>query len=252
MTRMATQARAAATRQKIIDAAVELFTDHGYAEIGLNDITKRAEITTGAFYYHFGSKEALAAAITQQGWPKALKVFTECIDSKRPGLENVIVMTFALSEVMKRDKSVWIANNLNSALGQLSEEGRRGFRDRAMTFVSRVAQAVQPSDIRDDVTPEIVGNMVWTTVHGCHLLSDAMMDDVFARLAESWRMLLPATVPAESLPYFEHFLTRTAAQFQSPGIDEFTAKRQATITHIGSTSDTDRAHGDEPRQASTL
>ncbi|MCW1958453.1 MAG: TetR/AcrR family transcriptional regulator [Mycobacterium sp.] len=226
---MARQARAAATRQKIIDAAVELFTDNGFAETGLNDITQRAGITTGAFYYHFGSKEALAAAITQQGWPKALEVFTSCIDSRSPGLENVILMTFALSDLMKRDKSVWIANHLNGALGQLSEEGRRGFRDRATTFVERVAGALRQTDIRDDVSFETVGNMVWITVHGCHLLSDAMMDDVFARLVESWRMLLPAMVPAESLSYFEQFLARTAAQFQPPAVDEFTARRQAAI-----------------------
>ena len=243
---MPTQARAEVTRQKIIDAAVELFTDHGFSETGLNDITRRAEITTGAFYYHFGSKEALAAAIIQQGWPKALKVFTECIDSRSPGLENVIVMTFALSDLLKRDKSVWIANHLNGALGQLSEEGRRGFRDRATTFVDRVARSVRPADLRDDVTPETIGNMVWITVHGCHLLSDALMDNVFARLLESWRMMLPAMVPAGSLPYFEQFLARTAAQFKAPVVDEFTARRQAAIAQTNASTE----DGDERQSPS--
>lgn len=230
---MPQQARAAATRQKIIDAAVELFTDHGYAETGLNDITERAQTTTGAFYYHFESKEALAAAITAQGWPKALAVFVKCAESSAPGLENVITMTFALSDVMKSDKSVWIANHLNQALGQLSEEGRHGFRERAATFVSRVAAMIDRSDIRDDITTEAVGNMVWITVHGVHLLSDAMMDDVFTRLTESWRMILPAIVPAESLPYFQQFLVRTAGQFGPPPVDEFTAKRQAVLKELG-------------------
>jgi AcrR family transcriptional regulator len=224
------QARAAATRQRIIDAAVELFTDHGFAETGLNDITGRAEITTGAFYYHFTSKEALATAIVQQGWPKALEVFTRCIGSPSPGLENVIVMTFSLSDLMKRDKSVWIANHLNQALGQLSEDGRRGLRERATTFVEGVASSLRRSDVRDDVTLDAVGNIVWITVHGCHLLSDAMMDSVFNRLTDSWRMLLPSIVPAGSLAYFEQFLMRTAAQFEPLVIDEFTAKRQSLIS----------------------
>ena len=217
------------TRQKIIDAAVELFTDHGFAETGLNDITDRAQITTGAFYYHFGSKEALANAIIQQGWPKAWEVFTACTASPNPGLENVIVMTFSLSELMKRDKAVWISNHLNQALGQLSEEGRRGFRHRAETFVNGVASSIRRSDIRDDISPQTVGNMVWITVHGCHLLSDAMMDNVFNRLAESWRVMLPSMVPDESLSYFQQFLARTAAQYKPPVVDEFTAKRQAVI-----------------------
>ena len=71
--------------------------------------------------------------------------------------------------------------------------------------------------------------MVWITVHGVHLLSDAMMDDVFARLTESWRMLLRAIVPAESLAYFEHFLSRTAAEFGTANVADFSAKRQAVI-----------------------
>ena len=52
---------------------------------------------------------------------------------------------------------------------------------RASTFVNGVAGSIRRSDIRDDLTPETVGNMVWITVHGCHLLSDAEMDDVFTR-----------------------------------------------------------------------
>ena len=221
--------RAAATRQKIIDAAVDLFTDHGFSATGLNDIAERAQVTTGAFYYHFDSKEALAAAITQQGWPKAWAVFARCTESPAPGLENVIVMTFALSDLMKSDKSVWIANHLNQALGQLSEEGRQGFQQRATAFVDGVAGSIRRSDIREDLTFDAVGNMVWITVHGVHLLSDAMMDDVFARLTESWRMLLRAIVPAESLAYFEHFLSRTAAEFGPTNVKDFSAKRLAVI-----------------------
>lgn len=67
---MPRQPRAVETRQKIIDAAVELFAEKGYAETGLNDLTARAGVTTGAFYYHFTSKEALATAIMDQGWPR--------------------------------------------------------------------------------------------------------------------------------------------------------------------------------------
>lgn len=229
---MPTQARASATRQKIIDAAVELFTDHGYAETGLNDITEQAQCTTGAFYYHFGSKEELAKAIIQQGWPKAWEVFARCTSSPTPGLENVIVMTFALSDLMKRDKCVWISNHLNQALGQLSEEGRNGFRHRASVMVDGIAGSIRRSDIRDEITFESVGNMVWMIVHGCHLLSDAMMDDVFRRLAESWQILLRSIVPEASLAYFEKFLERTAAEFDHSRPVDINAERPRLLRQI--------------------
>lgn len=213
-TRAASQTRAAATRQDIIDAAVGLFVDRGYGETRLQDIVERAGVTTGAFYYHFDSKAVVAEAIIAQGWPKALTVIDNALRAPgRSGLQRVILMTLALSSLMKQDRSVWIANHLNQAFGQLSEEGRRGFESRARQFVARVSQVVGADEIRPDLTPEDVGNQVWITVHGCHLLSDAMGDDVIARLARSWHMMLPAMVPAGSLPHFEEFVEATVAEY---------------------------------------
>ena len=60
---MVRQARSEATRRKIITSAVELFNEIGYPATGLGDIIDRAEMTKGALYYHFDSKESLATAI---------------------------------------------------------------------------------------------------------------------------------------------------------------------------------------------
>lgn len=196
-----------------MNAAVELFTDRGYAETGLTDITTAAKVTTGAFYYHFESKEAVATTLINEGWPKAVAVINRCIDAPAPGLENIIVMTYALSALMKRDKSVWIANHLNQAFGQLSEEGRQGFEDRVAQFTSMLAEKLTTSDFLDDVTPRQVANLVWISLHGCHLLSDAMRDSVVDRLSECWPVLLRGIVPPESLPYFQQFVTRTASHY---------------------------------------
>ena len=64
-----------------------------------------------------------------------------------------------------------------------------------------------------DITPTEVGNAVWMTVHGCHLLSDALHDDPFVRLTDGWRLLLRGMVPPESLGYFEEVLDRTCSTY---------------------------------------
>ena len=63
---MAVQTRAMATRQRIIDASVDLFYRKGYASVVLADIVSEANVTTGAFYYHFDSKEEVGAEIIRQ------------------------------------------------------------------------------------------------------------------------------------------------------------------------------------------
>ena len=68
------------------------------------------------------------------------------------------------------------------------------------------------------MVPEEAGEAIWVAVLGCHLLSDAIGDDLFARLARAWRVLIVGVVAEESVTFFEEFLVRTAAQYgPAPG-----------------------------------
>ena len=47
------------TERKILSSALELMRERGFEKVSVRDICKAAGITTGAFYHHFPSKEAL-------------------------------------------------------------------------------------------------------------------------------------------------------------------------------------------------
>ena len=51
------------TVTRILDAAEELFAEHGFAETSLRTITTRADVNLAAVNYHFGSKKALIQAV---------------------------------------------------------------------------------------------------------------------------------------------------------------------------------------------
>ena len=51
------------TRQKILAAAKNLFSTHGYSEATIDDIITAAGITKGAFYHYFKSKEIICTEI---------------------------------------------------------------------------------------------------------------------------------------------------------------------------------------------
>ncbi|MFQ6325072.1 TetR/AcrR family transcriptional regulator [Nocardia sp. CWNU-33] len=55
----ATETTAEATRERIVDAAVELFAEKGFHGTGVAEIGDRAGVQRGALYYHIGSKEEL-------------------------------------------------------------------------------------------------------------------------------------------------------------------------------------------------
>jgi AcrR family transcriptional regulator len=53
------QQRAEATKERILQIAVEVFARNGYDATGVAEICLRAGISKGAFYHHFPSKQSL-------------------------------------------------------------------------------------------------------------------------------------------------------------------------------------------------
>lgn len=60
---MALQERAIRTRRSILVAAADVFADVGYEAATISEILQRANVTKGALYFHFASKEQLAQAV---------------------------------------------------------------------------------------------------------------------------------------------------------------------------------------------
>jgi AcrR family transcriptional regulator len=56
------------TRERLLTAALRLFAEHGYANVGVGDVEQAAGLAPrrGALYRHFESKEALLAAAVRR------------------------------------------------------------------------------------------------------------------------------------------------------------------------------------------
>lgn len=56
-----TRERKEQTRRKILESAVRLFSSRGFDNVSIGDVMQGADMTHGAFYAHFSSKQALYA-----------------------------------------------------------------------------------------------------------------------------------------------------------------------------------------------
>ena len=59
------QRRTNKTRQKLMQAAREIFAEKGLATTRIDEITERADVGKGTFYYHFPTKEVLIRELMQ-------------------------------------------------------------------------------------------------------------------------------------------------------------------------------------------
>ena len=59
-------ARSEATRAKLIEVGIELFSERGYADVGTEELVDRAKVTRGALYHHFGDKRDLFRAVHEE------------------------------------------------------------------------------------------------------------------------------------------------------------------------------------------
>ena len=80
------------TRERILDAALELFACHGYNATSVAQICLHASITKGGFYHHFPSKQALFLEMLER-WLEGIDVQLEAARSGATVPEELLRMT---------------------------------------------------------------------------------------------------------------------------------------------------------------
>lgn len=71
------------TAERILDAAGQLFAEHGYAGTSLRDVAAAVELRIPSLYNHFPGKEALYAAVLARGIGPVLELLAEFAQAPR-------------------------------------------------------------------------------------------------------------------------------------------------------------------------
>ncbi|MDR3530895.1 MAG: TetR/AcrR family transcriptional regulator [Rhodopila sp.] len=160
--------RRAETRQRILEAAGRLFREHGIDGVGVDAVMKEAGLTHGGFYFHFGSKEALAAEVSQSLLERAAKTWDEIsrsgdrhaalerivryyLDPERVASAHCCPLTTLGPDVARRSTSrKAVGGALRGMLDALTRclPGRK--RQRALTALSTMVGAVVLARLADD------------------------------------------------------------------------------------------------------
>lgn len=82
--------KAAATRLTILQKAFELIYINGYQTTSIDDIIATTQVTKGAFYYHFKTKDEMGLAIINEILkPTLTKAFIEPLEKEQNPLDGI-------------------------------------------------------------------------------------------------------------------------------------------------------------------
>ena len=215
---MVRQARSEATRRKIINAAVDLFGEVGYSKTSFGDVIQRVEMTKGALYHHFDSKESLALAIIGEAAQMILARFRQIAESSSPALENMIHGVLFVADLLCTDKLARTGTDLLRMFASFNQPAAGVYAEWLRGVVALTKRAQVEGDLRADLDAAIVGEAIASALVGAEFISIAQSAgaDMATRLIHIWEVLLPAIVSEESLPYFNEFLARESMRHVPP------------------------------------
>ena len=147
-----TEAKRAATRERVLDAALAQLAAGGYASASVQAVADRAGIATGSLYRHFPSKAALFAEVFRRGSDREMRVIDEAArPDGRPAAERVGagVEAFARRALAAPTRAyAFIAEPVDPAVEEERLEFRRAVRDhfRAVLDEGVTAGELAPHD----------------------------------------------------------------------------------------------------------
>ena len=170
------------TRDKILDAARELFVTEGYEGVSMRKVAEKIEYSPTAIYVHFADKNELFRELCHQDYARLAEVFQSSVISTDP-LERLkqigaIYIDFG-TRYPNHYKFMFMTPHPAHQLDEVDREMKGNPEMDAYAFLKwAVQQAIKAGCFREDLQDaELVSQTLWASVHGVISLSIAKGDD---------------------------------------------------------------------------
>lgn len=204
--------RADATRLHILRAAARQFARLPYSRVSLDDILADAEVTKGAMYFHFRSKQALASAIIGYRGDVARADIEQLLAQKLSGLETLIDISYLVAAADIGDETARAGLNLLESIGRTDGLLVRISEEWVSAFAEIARRARSDGDLVADADPDAVARHLVSAYLGVRLTSDPDQPAQYlGGLMRMWRLALPGFAAAERVEYLTDFVRRRNA-----------------------------------------
>ncbi|MGB7339261.1 MAG: TetR/AcrR family transcriptional regulator [Phototrophicaceae bacterium] len=138
------------TRDRILDAAVNIFSRKGYYDTHLDEIASQSESSKGSIYFHFPNKEKLFISLVDQFADLIERNVTEAIEAEPAGMKRVQVAIEAVLDTFgkyRRPAKILLVQAVG--LGNVFEKKRMEVTDRFAALIQTyLEEAIEIGDIQ--------------------------------------------------------------------------------------------------------
>ena len=136
----------------ILKKAARLFATHGYERTSIGDLVRACDLSRGAIYHYFDSKEAILFAMMDTLVRGLLETLQEAASIEAAPVERLenIIMAFVESNARSPDEQIILLTDI----GALSRAEQKQIHARETQIVDLVGDAIVAADARGLVTPK--------------------------------------------------------------------------------------------------
>jgi AcrR family transcriptional regulator len=178
------------TREKILDAARELFITEGYDGVSMRQVAERIEYSPTAIYVHFADKDELFRELVHADFARLAGVFQDAANLSDP-VERIKRIGSAYIEFGRRYpnhyKLMFMTECPLTGLDEHDCELKGNPEVDAYAFLKHsVQQAIDAGAFREELRDaELLSQTLWAAVHGVISLNIAKHSDAWV----AWRPL---------------------------------------------------------------
>jgi TetR/AcrR family transcriptional repressor of nem operon len=177
-------------RIRLLEAARDLVRAKGFAATTVDDLCRSADVTKGAFFHHFGSKEALGVAAAEF-WAETTSGFFDAAPYHEPAdpLDRVLAYVAFRKAIIAGDLADFtclvgtMVQEIYASSQDIRDACGRSIFGHAATLEADIEAARQERGITGDWTAKSLARHTQTVIQGGFVLAKAGNNPEFAREA---------------------------------------------------------------------
>jgi AcrR family transcriptional regulator len=185
----------------LVRSAAELFDRNGFSGATLEDVSRSAGVTKGAFYFHFSSKDELGGAIQSEACALLRSAVYRTVGARLPALQSVVDLTHELAWWLEHEPLV------RASFRTARECGHRGapfldfYTDWRAAIETLLLAAERAGDLRPGVAVDQALTLVLTVSAGMEMLwwAGIRQGSMRDNLSGTWSLVLPGLAAPDVL-----------------------------------------------------